>query len=189
MRRGRSSSPDKYLIKSVVDAKYYSANIPSTAWGPLLTQEPKFKTLMVHDDDIPAKTQSEWFSRLQKGEMFSAPYLVLIGSELDDSLALAYSYDLMKRALRLDLAVQITESSAIQREEVEDESVFMLTNLYDDVPVDRLQSVRDWCRKHEACFRLLCVAGDVATFIRKLKIEVNAVFLLDSRIVSERNLG
>jgi len=189
MRRGRSSSPDKHLIKSVVDAKYYSANIPSTAWGPLITQEPKFKTLLVHDDDITAKIQGEWFSRLQKGELFSTPYLVVLGSELDDSLALAYGYDLMKRALRSEYAVQITESSTIQREEVEDESVFMLTNLYDDVPVDRLQLVRDWCKKHEACFRLLCVAGDIATFIRKLKIEVNAVFLLDTKVVSERNLG
>lgn len=189
MRSGRSSSPDKYLIKSVIDARYYAANIPSTAWGPLITQDPKFKTVLIHDDDITAKLQSEWFTKLKAGEMFASPYLVVLGSELDDSLALAYGYDLMKRALRSTLQVQITESSAVAKEEVEEETVFMLTNLYDDMPLDRLQLVRDWCHRHDACFRLLCVAGDIASFVRKLKIEVHAVFVLDAKVVTERSFG
>lgn len=188
MRTGRRTQ-DYYFIKTEKDGLYYAADIPSTAWGPLLTEDPRFKLAVFDDDNISPKMQTEWFARLRSGEMFSLPYLILVSSDVDDDVSTAQGYDLMKRALEKGIRVQVTESSRIPEEETNDETVFMLTNVYDEAPPERIQSVRDWCYRHKTSFRILCATGDPAVLVRRLKLKFNAVFYLDSKVVSEKNFS
>ncbi len=188
MRTGKRTQ-DFHFIKTTKDALYYAAEIPSTAWGPILIDEPRFKLVVFDDDNISPKIQAEWFARLRSGEMFSKPYLILVSSDVDDDMSISQGYDLMKRALEQEIRVQITESSRIREEEVNDETVFMLTNIYDEAPPERIQSVRDWCHRHKTCFRLLCATGDPTVLIRRLKLKFNAVFYLDSNVVSEKTFA
>lgn len=188
MRKGHRTQ-DFHFIKTPRDAVYYAAAIPSTAWGPLLTEEPRFKLAVFDEDNVSPKLQAEWFARLRSRELFPKPYLILISSDVDDDLSTAQGYDLMKRALEKEIRVQITESSRIPEEEVNDETVFMLTNLYDEAPAERIQSVRDWCYRHKTCFRLLCATGEPGVLVRRLKLKFNAVFYLDSKMVSEKNFA
>jgi len=188
MRSGRRTQ-DYHLIKTQADALFYAADIPSTAWGPLLTEEPRFKLVVLDDNNVSPKTQAEWFARLREKEFFSHPYLILISSDVDDSLSTGIGYDIMKRALSKEIRVQITESSRISTEVVNEETVFMLTNLTDEAPPERIQSARDWCYRHQTCFRLICATGDPASLLRRMKLKFNAAFYLDSRIVVEKTLA
>lgn len=188
MRTGRQS-PDFHLIKTKTDALYYAADIPSTAWGPFLTEVPQFKLVVFDEDNVSQQIQATWFSKLRSGEMFPHPYLVLVTSDADDDLTVAQGYDLMKRALSKNLRVQITESSTVKEEKSNEETVFMLTNVYDEAPPERIQLVRDWCYRHKTCFRIICAAGSPSVLVRKLRLKFNAVFFLDSKVVSEKSFA
>ena len=190
MRTGKRTQ-DFYLIKGQKDAHYYAAGIPSTAWGPLIEDKPKFKLLVLDGEssNLFPKVQEEWFERMRSGEFFSLPYLILLSASADDSASISHGYDLMKRALSKNIRVQITESSGIKEEATREETVYMLTNVYDEAPPERMQDIRDWCHRHETSFRILCAAGDPAVLIRRLKLSFNAVFYLDSRITTERNMA
>lgn len=188
MRSGRRTA-DYHRIKTQLDAHYYAAEIPSTAWGPLLTEEPNFKLVVLGENNVSPKVQSEWFARLRNHEFFGQPALILLVSDVDDSMATGHGYDLMKRALTKDIRVQITESSGVPTESTSEETVFMLTNVTDEAPPERIQMVRDWCYRHKTCFRLVCATGDPAVIMRRLKLRFNAVFYLDSRVVEERNMA
>lgn len=187
MRKGYRTQ-DYHFIKSQTDALYYAADIPSTAWGPTMTEDPKFKLAVFDETNVGMKEQVEWFSRMRNGELFDRPYLVLLSSDVDDSVATAHGYDLMKRAL-LKHRVQITESAGIKEEKTDEETVFMLTNVYDEAPAERVQSIRDWSYRHKTSFRLICGTGDPGVLLRRLKLKFNAVFYLDSKVVTEKNFA
>lgn len=188
--RSDKRTADYHLIKdNPAHALYYAAAIPSTAWGPLIIKEPDFKLIVTDDSNVTPKVQSEWFKRVRDAEFFDSPYLIVVSSDLDDDLSTSIGYDLMKRALAKKLRVQITESSSIPVEKVTGETVFMLTNLTDDAPPERVQAARDWCYRHQTYFRVLCCAGDPSVLVRRLKLAVNAVFYLDSKIAVERDFS
>lgn len=188
MRNGKRT-PDYHRIKNQSDALYYAADIPSIAWGPTTEEKPRFKLTVLDDQSVSPKTQDDWFDRMRSGEFFSLPYLILLSSTSDDDTSIVHGYDLMKRALSKGLRVQITDSAGVHEEIVRDESVFMLTNIYDEAPPERIQAIRDWCHKHKSCFRILCAGGDPATLMRRVKLKFNAVFHMDSAAVVERNLA
>lgn len=188
MKTGKRTQ-DYHKIGSPTDALYYAADIPSTAWGSLLEASPRFKLVVMDDQSVSPKVQEDWFERLRSGELFSLPYLVLLSSDSDDDASITQGYDLMKRALGQGLRVQITDSSSIPSENVRDESVFMLTNFYDEAPAERVQLVRDWCHKHKSNFRILCTAGSPDVILRRTKLKFNAVFYVDSKIVIERSMA
>lgn len=190
MRKSRYRSQDAHRVKTQREGLYYAAAIPSTAWGPLLEKDPSFKLVVFDEDNISAKMQQEWFVRLREGELFSEPYLILITSNIDDDAAVSRGYDLMKRAVEKGIRVQITESSRISLEKRHsDEDVVMLTNIYDEAPTDRIQAIRDWCYQNDVCCRILCGTGDPADLMRRLKLKFNAVFYLDSKVVTEKSLA
>jgi len=188
MRKGYRTQ-DYHKIKTPRDGLYYAAEIPSTSWGPTLTEDPKFKLVVFEEENISPKVQAEWFTRLRSGELFALPYLILISSDVDDDAALVQGYDLMKRAIEKTIRVQITESARVPEERADDETVFLLTNVYDEAPPERIQLVRDWCYRHKTCCRILCATGDPNTIIRRLKLKFNAVFFLDSKVVTEKSFA
>lgn len=189
MRSGNRTADYHLIRENPTHALYYAASIPSTAWGPLLSQDPSFKLIVTDEGNISPKEQGQWFKRLKEAEFFDLPYLFVVSSDLDDDLATNIGYDLMKRALAKRLRVQITESSSISEEEVSGETLYMLTNLTDDAPQERIQAVRDWCYRHKTYCRILCTAGDPAVLVRRLKLAVNAVFYLDSRVAVEKDFS
>jgi len=178
MRSGKRTQ-DFHFIKTERDALYYAAEIPSVSWGPIKDRKLSFNLLVSEDYSISPKEQASWFKKLAEGEMFSKPYLVLISSRDDDSLAVSVGYDLMKKALERR-RVQVTGSAGINQEETHDETVFMLTNVYEEAPSDRIQSVRDWCYRHKESFRILCASGDPIAIKKRLRLKFNALFYLDS---------
>lgn len=188
MRKGNKTA-DYHLIKTHGDAMQYAAAIPAASWGPVSSEEPKFKLIVAEDSSISQNAQKEGWTRLKSTEFFALPCLVLLTSDLNDALATNMGYDLMKLALMKGLRVQITESSRITTEAVRDETVFMLTNVTDEAPPERFQSVRDWCYRHEDCFRVICASGDPTTILRHLKLQFDAQLYLDSRAVVEKNFA
>jgi len=179
MRSGRRTQ-DYHFIKTERDALYYAAEIPSVAWGPPPKEvNPPFKVIVADSYTVTPKEQKKWFDSLWEGEMFSVPYLIIVSSDEDDSVAVSLGYNLMKKALENN-RVQITGSAGIKEEETNEETVFMLTNLYSEAPEERIQKVRDWCYRHKDCFRILCSAGDPAVLVRRLHLRFNAVFSVES---------
>jgi hypothetical protein len=187
--RGKRRTKDFHFIKTPTDAVYYAAEIPRTAWKAPKHSSPGFQLVVVGEKTLTPAKQKTWYKRLWEGEMFSDPYLVLLCSEHTDSLAIEIGYDLMKKALAKGLRVQITESSRIREEETREETVFMLFNVYDEAPPDRIQQVRDWAYRHKTVFRIICAVGDPGTLLRKLKLKFNAVFLVENKIREERTLA
>lgn len=188
MRKGKRTA-DYHLIKTQGDAILYAAEIPATSWGPVSSEDPKFKLIVTEDSSISQNSQKEGWTKLKSAEFFDLPYLILLTSDLNDALSLSTGYDLMKLALMKGLRVQITESSRIPFEGVKDETIFMLTNVMDEAPPERFQAVRDWCYQHQDCFRVICAAGDPSTIIRHLKLQFDAQLYLDSRAVVEKNFA
>ncbi|RLC09393.1 MAG: hypothetical protein DRI24_21875 [Deltaproteobacteria bacterium] len=191
--RHKYRTQDYYRIKTDRDALYYSAGIPSSSWGAPSSKPPRFKTVQVKEDGTPVtvKVQQEWFSRMMEGEFFSKPWLFLISSPEDDDASLSMGFDLLKVALGKEprLRVHVTESSRAQWDKWREETVFLLTNVWDDAPRERLQLVRDWSFRHEDNFRVICAAGDPATLIRKTRLKFNAVFYVDAKRVIEQSFA
>lgn len=191
--RHKYRTQDFYRIKSDRDALYYSAGIPSSAWGPPCKTPPKFKTVRVKDNATPvtAKVQQEWFERMMKGEFFAKPWVFLVSSPDNDDQSLLAGYDVLKIALDKEprLRVHVTESSRAQWDKWREETVFMLTNVYDDAPKERVQLIRDWAFRHEDNFRIICAAGDPAVIVRKTRIKFNAVFYVDSTRTVEKSFA
>lgn len=181
---------DKYRIKSTQDAFYYAAEIPSSHWGPPLTEAPKFKPVVLGDANVSIKVQEEWFNQIIGGDMFQLPYLVLIASDTSDTLALDYGYSLMKEALAKDLRINITDSSELSNRyrPSTEEPVVMLKNVYEVTTIERVQNVRDWCRRHEKCFRVICSAGNPSSILSQMMIDANAAFFIDSRNTSQERV-
>lgn len=188
MRNGIRTA-DYHRAKTLKERLYYGAGIPSTAWAPPATKPPKFKMFNVTDSPVSPKTQDEWFDRVWKGEMFSLPYLILLASDHDDDRAVSYGYDLMKIALDKGFRIHVTESSRVPEDVCKEEQVFMLINLHEDATPERVQMVRDWAYRHEADFRIVCAAGDPAVLTKKLRLKFNAIFYMDSKIVSEKTFA
>jgi len=187
MRSGKRTQ-DYHFIKTERDALYYAAEIPSTSWGPPKKEKLSFSLLVADAYQVTPKEQSTWFEKLWSGEMFSQPYLVLLAAEEDDSLPVVTGYNLMKNALEKH-RVQITGSAGIKTERTDEETVFMLTNVYSEAPEDRIQAIRDWCYRHKDSFRLICSAGDPAALQKRMRMKFNAMFLLDSERVEERDFA
>jgi len=177
--RSKYRTQDYYRTKTDRDRLYYSAGIPSSNWGPPDKNSPNFKTVSVRDGAVvTAKVQTEWHERMRKGEFFHKPWLFLIASPDDDAMALSVGYDVLKVALESEprIRVHITESSR-KWEKTNEETVFLLTNVYDDLPRERSQLVRDWAFKHEDNFRIICAAGDPAVLIRRLRLKLTQSFM------------
>lgn len=191
--RHKYRTQDFYRIKTDRDALYYSAGIPSSAWNPPSKTLPKFKTVRIKTDGSPvtAKLQQEWFDRMMTGEFFAKPWIFLISAPDNDDQALEAGYDVLKTALGREprIRVHITESSRVQWDKSREETVFMLTNVYDDSPRERFQLIRDWAFRHEDCFRIICAAGDPAALVRKTRLKFNAVFYVDSTRTVEKSFA
>ena len=191
--RYKYRTQDYYRIKTEWDALYYAAGIPSSAWGPPSKKLPKFKTVQVKDEGTPvtAKLQQEWFEKMRNGEFFNRPGLFLISSPDSDDPAMLAGYDILKVALAQEprVRVHVTESSRVQWDKWREETVFMLTNVYDDAPKERLQLIRDWSFRHEDNFRIVCAAGDPATLVRTTRLKFNAVFCVDSTHTVEKSFA
>jgi hypothetical protein len=191
--RHKYRTQDYYRIQTERDALYYSAGIPSSEWGPRSENAPTFKTVQVKEDGTPvtAKVQQEWFKRMMSGEFFSKPRMFLIISPDNDDQSLALGFDLLKVALEREprIRVHVTESSRVKWDKWREETVFMLTNVYDDPPRERLQLIRDWAFQHEDNFRVICASGDPASLIRKSRLKFNAIFYVDSTRVVEKSFA
>jgi len=171
MRHGDYRTADYHRVKTQQDALFYSASIPYLYWKkeditpmflPIANcgaydQETKFKTL------------------ISKDTIFKKPYLIFIGSS-DEYSSLLISYDLMKKALLLDNKVQITDSSLVQEEIVIDETVFMLTNIFDRGTNERVMKARDWIYRHKEYFRIVTMACDPYEFSLQIRVTPNAMF-------------
>lgn len=190
--RSKYRTQDYYRAKTDRDKLYYAAGIPSNNWGLPSSQPPTFKTVSVREGSVVnAKVQADWYKRTRAGEFFDKPWLFLICSPDDDAIALQMGYDILKVALeekpeegKHRIRVHITESSK-KWEKTKDERVFLLTNVYDDVPRERAQLIRDWAFRNEDNFRIICAAGDPSVLIRRLRLKFNAVFYVDPTRVVE----
>lgn len=191
--RHKYRTQDYYRIKTDRDALYYSAGIPSSAWGPPTTRLPRFRSVQVKEGGsiITTGEQREWFERLRAGEFFMKPLLLLISSPDNDDPSLIAGYDVLKLALSREprIRVHITESSRVAWDRWREETVFMLTNVYDDSPRERVQLIRDWAFKHEDNLRIVCAAGDPATLVRRTRLKFNAVFYIDSTVTVEKSFA
>tara|TARA_R100001132_G_C3271741_1_gene93826 strand:+ start:845 stop:1423 length:579 start_codon:yes stop_codon:yes gene_type:complete len=177
--RGKYRTQDYYKTKTERDKLYYAAGIPMMYWGPPSKEVPDFKMSSVRDNSPPisVNTQKEWYKRTINGDFFGTQFLFLITSPEDDVSSLRVGFNILKYALESDpmIRVHITESSkhwAKSREE----TVFMLTNVYDDAPKERVQAIRDWSFAHEDVFRIICAAGDPSVIVRRTKLKFNGIF-------------
>jgi len=171
-------------IKDERDALYYGAGIPSVAWSTPRAK-PKFSPVMGEEDDpeikVGVQIQDEWFKQMLTGDMFHDPYLVYLASIDSDDLACRYAYEVMKQALTIDLRVQITNAARIDKEEINEESVFMLHNVFKEANPYRIQCVRDWITVHDDCFRIVVITGmDPYTFSKMVHVNPHAMFLLEN---------
>lgn len=177
--RNKYRSQDYYSISSARDGLYYAAGIPRSYWEPRRDDMPTFKTTKVREGSPPVtkKTQEEWYARTTSGEFFTRPFLFLLTSPNDDTDSLRVGYNILKFALESDpmIRVHVTESSK-HWVKATGEKVFMLSNVYDDAPRDRVQAIRDWSTMHEDSFRIICAAGDPEVLVRRTKLKFNAVF-------------
>lgn len=171
-------------IQTTDDALYYGADIPSAAWStPKLNL--KFLPIMGDEGDgaikVGEKQQEEWFPEVLSGSMLTEPYLIFLSSMGSDDLACRAAYELMKVALHNEMRVQITNAARIDREDVEDESVFMLHNVFEDCNKYRLQSIRDWITIHQNYFRIVVIAGMCPyMFSKQVRSEPHAMFKVEA---------
>lgn len=194
MRTGYKTA-DFHRCKTDKDRLYYSAAIPSNFWEAPNFDNVRFKTFALQNEaPVVARTQKEWFDRLIAGEFFSLPYLIMLTADVDDNRSTGIGFDVMKVALeRHNERIHVTEASNYYAEKNDvpkhDEQVRMLINVYDDSPNERIQIARDWAHSNDACFRLLCTAGDPGALIKRLRLKFHAVFYIESKVVTEKVLA
>jgi len=174
MRHGENRSADYHRIRSTQDAAYYSAGIPFVYWKAF-TESPFF--LPINGNE--GYNQQAKFNRLQNSDkIFDKNHLIYVGAEDEDSASLIV-YEWMKRALFLNCKIQITDSALIKEEHVEDETVFMLTNLFHKCTSERIMHSRDWIFRHKDCFRILVMACDPYDFAQQVRVKASAMFNLN----------
>jgi len=181
---------DFYRAKSAKERLYYSAGIPSTAWGNF-SETVLFQLIMYNENQILPSEQEQWYKKFKTTNEFNKPYLIFIGGLEDDHLPNLIAYDLMKLALANDHLVQITNSDSCGREGYDEEnpkneSVFMLHNLFTDCTNGRVQHVRDWIVRHEADFRIITLGGDPSVFIKRCKVKPNVLLYVTGNKVKTR---
>jgi len=175
MRHGEYRTADFYRIKSQKDALYYAAEIPSVYWKDVAIS-PTFLTICSNAD----YDQETKFKKLigADAKIFSKPYLFFISSGNEDSASLV-SYSIAKTALVNGIKIQVTDSAMSRQEKCENESVFFLTNVFDKVTDERLMHIRDWCKKHQDCFRIIVMAGDPYEFGLRVHLTPTAMFYIN----------
>lgn len=173
---------DSKRIRSKKDELYYSAGIPSRMW-PSFKHSLEFKSILAEGEEevkVGIKVQEEWYKDLMEGALFSNPYLIYISSSDPSGLSDRLGYEVMKVALNKGLQVQITNSSQTDKEEVVDEEIFMLHNVYQESNNYRIQLIRDWITKHEDCFRLVVISGSCPyEFSKRIYLEPDAMFKVE----------
>lgn len=185
MRKNKRSA-DFYRITSEKEALYYSAEIPSYAWGRF-QDNIKFLPIMGSETDsqikISESKQIEIFKNLQEGNYFNNPYLVYLSSP-DLELANRISFEIMKLALAKSKIVQITNAADIKQEKIFEENIFLLTNVFTECTTERIQDIRDWVTKHEDCFRLVSIAGSCPYAIdKRLKLKPHLMFHITKDVI------
>jgi hypothetical protein len=183
MRKFESKS-EKKRARTPLELLYYGAGIPSRVWSKP-NFNIKFNPIMGREEDssikVSPQTQEEWFPTLTAGELLEDPYLIYLSSVGSDELGCRVAYELMKTALQKDVRVQITNAARIDKEETDEETVFMLHNVYGDANNYRMQSIRDWITIHDDCFRIVVIAGMCPyEFSKRVHMEPHAMFLIDT---------
>lgn len=174
MRTGEYRSADFYKIKSQQDALFYAADIPYLYW-----KESILSPIFLPISNCSAYDQETRYQKLvDKETVFSKNHLIFIGS-CDESSSLLLSYSLMKKALLAGNKVQITDSSLIKEEKINDEAVFMLTNIFDKGTTERTMHCRDWIYKHKDYFRVVTMACDPYEFSLQVRVTPIAMFNVD----------
>jgi hypothetical protein len=129
---------------------------------------------------VGIKVQEEWYQELMNGELFSHPYLIYVSSSDVSGLSDRIGYEVMKVALNKGLRVQITNAGQTDKEEVDDEEIFMLHNVFFDCNKYRLQLIRDWITSHDDCFRLVVISGPCPyEFSKMIYLEPDAMFKIN----------
>lgn len=186
----RKKSYDHKRIRTKADALYYRAGIPSRAWAnPKFTLD--FKPIMgsEHEGEIKVgvKVQEEWYDEMIAAKLFNEPYLVYLSSSDADGLSDRIGFEVMKSAVTSSYSVQITNAGQIDAEVVDEESVFMLHNVFADANKYRLQSIRDWITFHDDCFRLVVISGPCPyEFSKLIYLKPDAMFKVDRQVVRHK---
>lgn len=136
---------------------------------------------------VGVKVQDEWYEELIKAKLFDEPYLVYLSSSDADGLSDRIGFEVMKSAVTSSYSVQITNAGQIDAEVVDEESVFMLHNVFADANKYRLQSVRDWITAHDDCFRLVVISGPCPyEFSKLIYLKPDAMFKVDRQTVKHK---
>lgn len=171
-------SADFHRAANPLEKLYYSAGIPSANWKSFVSM-PSYELITYDDKVITPDTQSQWYTKfLSNPALFQSPYLVMIGSMDYDEPACALAYELVKKALvstEIGSRVQITNACATKDDDIRNEIVFMLYNVYDNASEDRIQNIRDWIYTYQENFRIIALCGDPAVLAKRCRIKPHAL--------------
>lgn len=163
--------------------RWYGAGIPSDFWdAPAF--DLNFEVIHDHHTGIISNipSQQRAWSYLM-GEFDPDPYsrnhFLVIGSNPSDMPSRSLSFEVLKKALNLGHRVHVNPFFG-QDEPEQDETVFLLDGLWDDIDGYYVSKTRQWLINHMDCFCIMNVAGNLLKFIDKCGLTPDIVIQLAS---------
>jgi len=189
-----------YYKASPLEKMYYTIGIPQRYWKeseycqefyPIVKEYVAGKTKKYKT--ITQREQRKWFRKFtaERPKELLLPYLVGIGGEPTDDLALQAGFEIIKKAISLDFKQKhqfktcIFNLGSIDKRELSLEEipdVLLLFNITSESTNERIQLARDLLLECESSFRIIVISGSepISFFQNKLRLSLTTAMFFNN---------